>query len=119
MRARSAGLAAATAVLLVASGVVAWWLLRPAEVSTPATTSLPEVVHAPPGALGMLASAPLVIDDRIRVYAKKREVWADGPPSYHYERSAYWAYRRWPAQVTGVLAVKGEPTAGAATRPPD
>jgi outer membrane protein assembly factor BamB len=42
------------------------------------------------------------------VFAKKREVWADGPASYHYERSAYWAYRRWPAQVTGVPAVKAD-----------
>ncbi|HZM76458.1 MAG TPA: PQQ-binding-like beta-propeller repeat protein [Candidatus Limnocylindrales bacterium] len=108
MRVRWAGLAAATAVLLAATGVIAWRVLRPAEVSTPATTSLPEVVRPAPGALGVLISAPLVIDDRIRVYAKKREVWADGPPSYHYERSAYWAYRRWPAEVTGVLAVKAD-----------
>jgi outer membrane protein assembly factor BamB len=108
MRARWAGLAAATAVLLTATGVIAWRVLRPAEVSTPATSSLPEVAHPAPGALGVLVSAPLIVDDRIRVYAKKREVWADGPPSYHYERSAYWAYRRWPAQVTGVLAMKAD-----------
>jgi outer membrane protein assembly factor BamB len=108
MRARWAVLAAATAVLLGATGLIAWRVLRPAEVSTPATTSLPEVTHPAPGALGVLVSAPLVIDDRIRVYAKKREVWADGPPSYHYERSAYWAYRRWPAEVTGILAVKAD-----------
>src|SRR5687767_2406599 len=104
MRARWATVAAlGTALLVGATGVVAWRILRPAEVSTPATKSLPEVALPAPGALGVLVSAPLVIDDRIRVYAKKREVWADGPPSYHYERSAYWAYRRWPAQVTGVL----------------
>lgn len=108
MRARWAALAAATAIMLGATGVVTWRVLQPAEVSTPATTSLPEVTHPPPGSLGVLVSAPLIIDDRIRVYAKKREVWADGPASYHYERSAYWAYRRWPAQVTGVLAVKAD-----------
>jgi len=108
MRARWAGLAAATAILLGATAVIAWRVLRPAEVSTTATASLPEVAHPPPGAVGVLVSAPLVIDDRIRVYAKKREVWADGPPSYHYERSAYWAYRRWPAEVTGVLAVQAD-----------
>jgi outer membrane protein assembly factor BamB len=108
MRARLAGVAAATAVLIGATGAVAWRVLRPAEVSTTATTSLPAVVQPAPGALGVLVSAPLIIDERIRVYAKKREVWADGPPSYHYERSAYWAYRRWPAEVTGVLAVKAD-----------
>jgi outer membrane protein assembly factor BamB len=58
-----------------------------------------------------------VIDDRIRVYAKKREVWSDGPASYHYERSAYWAYRRWPAEVTGVVAVKGNAAKGKGNRP--
>ncbi|HEX6685832.1 MAG TPA: PQQ-binding-like beta-propeller repeat protein [Candidatus Limnocylindrales bacterium] len=108
MRWRWVGLATATAVLLGATGVIAWRVLRPAEVVTPATASLPDVTHPTPGALGVLVSAPLIIDDRIRVFAKKREVWADGPASYHYERSAYWAYRRWPAQVTGVLVAKAD-----------
>jgi outer membrane protein assembly factor BamB len=109
MQARWAGLAAITAILLGVTAVVAWQVLRPAEVSTPATTTLPKVVAQPePGGLGILVSAPLVIDDRIRVYAKKREVWADGPPSSQYERSAYWAYRRWPAEVTGILAANAD-----------
>jgi len=108
MRARLAGLAAATLVLLGATGVIGWRVLRPTEVVTPAVTALPTVAHPSPGSLGVLVSAPLIIDNRIRVFAKKREVWADGPASYHYERSAYWAYRRWPAQVTGVLAMKAD-----------
>lgn len=109
MRSRWATVAAlGTALLVGATGLVAWRVLSPAEVSTPATKPLPEVVLPAPGAVGILVSAPLVIDNRFRVYAKKREVWADGPPSYHYERSAYWSYRRWPAQVTGVLAAKAD-----------
>jgi len=108
MRARWAGLAAATAVLLVATGVIAWRVLRPTEVVTPAITALPSVTQPSPGSLGVLVSAPLIVDDRIRVFAKKREVWADGPASYHYERSAYWAFRRWPAQVTGIVAMKAD-----------
>jgi outer membrane protein assembly factor BamB len=106
-RARIVAVAVATAVLIAAAGVIVWRVLRPAEVVTPATSAYPEATVPSPGSLGTLVSAPLVVQDRIRIYAKKREVWSDGPASYHYERSAYWAYRRWPAQVTGLLAFAG------------
>lgn len=96
------------AVLLIATAVIVWRVLAPAEVVTPATTSYPSAVFPKPGAVGALVSAPLILDDRIRIYAKKREVWSDGPASYQYERSAYWSYRRWPAQITGVALVEGE-----------
>lgn len=99
---------AATTVLLVATAVIVWRVLRPAEVVTPATTSYPSAVLPAPGAVGALVSAPLILDERIRVFAKKREVWSDGPAAYHYERSAYWAYRRWPAEVTGVAVVEAQ-----------
>lgn len=105
-RTRLALIAAATALLLIATAVVVWRVLRPSEVVTPAHIAYPTDTHPAPGVLGALAAAPLVLDDRIRIFAKKREVWSDGPASYHYERSAYWAYRRWPAQVTGVALVR-------------
>jgi outer membrane protein assembly factor BamB len=100
--------AAATVLLLAATGVIAWRVLRPTEIVTPATSAYPAPAIPGPGALGTLVSAPLILNESIRIYAKKREVWSDGPASYHYERSAYWAYRRWPAQITGVLAFQGD-----------
>lgn len=97
-----------TGALLAAVGVTVWRVLRPADVSTPAITPYPqsETDTVGPGKRGVFVAAPLIVDDRIRIFAKKREVWADGPPSYHYERSAYWAYRRWPAQLTGVVVAE-------------
>jgi outer membrane protein assembly factor BamB len=102
---RKALIAGLSAVLLAASGVTVWRVLRPTEVVASATTAYPEETIPVPGRVGSLISAPLIVDDRLRVYAKKREVWSDGPPSYHYERSAYWSYRRWPAQVTEIALV--------------
>src|SRR6478609_5471042 len=96
-RSRIAVIAGLSAMLLAAAGTTVWRVLRPSEVVTEATTSYPEATPPIPGRVGSLITAPLIVDDRLRVYAKKREVWSDGPPSYHYERSAYWSYRRWPA----------------------
>lgn len=102
----------ATAVLMIATAVIVWRVLRPSEVVTQARAASPTATiesFPSPGALGALASAPLIHDDRMRIFAKKREVWSDIPASYHYERSAHWAYRRWPAQVTGVLLMQMAP----------
>ena len=101
-------IAALSTVLLIAAGVTVWRVLRPTEVATAATYEYPEADIPIPGRIGALISAPLIIDDRLRIYAKKREVWSDGPPSYHYERSAYWSYRRWPEQVTQIVLVAQE-----------
>jgi outer membrane protein assembly factor BamB len=97
-----------TGALIAAIGVTVWRVLRPSEVSTPAITAYPEsdASQIGPGKRGVLVAAPLIIDDRLRIFAKKREVWADGPPSYHYERSAFWSYRRWPAQLAGVVVTR-------------
>ncbi len=107
--------AMATAVLLIAVAVTVWRVLRPSEVVTQARAASPTATvesFPSPGALGALASAPLIHDDRIRIFAKKREVWSDSPASYQYERSALWAYRRWPAQVTGVALMRLAPDNG-------
>ncbi len=98
-------IAGLSAMLLAAAGMTVWRVLRPSEVVTEATAAYPEATIPIPGRVGSLITAPLIIDDRLRVYAKKREVWSDGPPSYHYERSAYWSYRRWPAQVVSIALV--------------
>lgn len=105
--ARLAVIGAVSAALLAAAGLVAWRVLGPAEVVTPARKPYPEPVIPAPGPIGVLVSAPLVLDDRIRVFATKRQVWADAPPNFKYERSALWSLRRWPAQLIGVVAVGG------------
>src|SRR5215213_3260253 len=105
--ARLAVIGAVSAALLAAAGVVAWRVLGPAEVVTPAQKPYPAPVIPAPGPIGVLVSAPLVLDDRIRVFATKRQVWADAPPNFKYERSALWSLRRWPAQLIGVVAVGG------------
>lgn len=93
--------------LLAATGIVLWRVLGPAEVVTPANRPYPGRVIPAPGAIGALMSAPLVLDSRIRVYATQRQVWTDAPPDFKYERSALWSFRRWPAQVVGVLVLNG------------
>jgi outer membrane protein assembly factor BamB len=107
-RLRIAIAGAIAAALLVAAGITVWRVLRPSEVVNPAAVSYPSPLDPIPGKVGALVTTPLIVDDRIRVFAKKREVWADGPPDYHYERSAYWSYRRWPAEVVGVAVVPGD-----------
>lgn len=107
-RLRLSLMCATTAALLVAAGITVWRVLRPSEVVNPAAVSFPSALDPVPGKVGALVTTPLIIDDRLRVFAKKREVWADGPPDYHYERSAYWSYRRWPAEVVGVAVVRGD-----------
>jgi hypothetical protein len=94
--------------LAVAAGLTVWRVLRPSEVVNPAAVAYPTTIDLAPGKVGALVTTPLIIDDRLRVFAKKREVWADGPADYHYERSAYWSYRRWPAEVVGVVVAQGE-----------
>ena len=67
--------------LVVAAGAVltGWRVLGPAEVLDPASTPYPAVADRSPGVLGRTNMAPLIVDGRIRVYASKRQVRADGP----------------------------------------
>jgi len=109
--ARRAFIGCVAAALLVASGIIGYRVLAPTETVDAADRPYP--FHEVPASvrLAELRAAPLIIDDRLRVYAEKGRVWADAPISSPRELSPYWAYRRWPAQVVGVLAV--EPTASA------
>ncbi|MEV4755701.1 PQQ-binding-like beta-propeller repeat protein [Micromonospora sp. NPDC049559] len=89
---------------LVAAAAIVHRVLAPAEVLTPARGPVPVAEQVPPGVIGTLNAAPLVVDDRVRVFATTRQVWADEPVDAKTRRTPYWSYRRWPAQVTGVLA---------------
>jgi outer membrane protein assembly factor BamB len=99
-------------VLLAGVGVVAWRVLRPAATLDRAGGPVPVPVAAAARWYGALPSAPLILDGRLRVYAEKRRVWSDTPVTDRHPASPYWAYRRWPAQVVGVVAIDGGPADG-------
>ncbi|GIF09094.1 hypothetical protein Asi03nite_66320 [Actinoplanes siamensis] len=94
----------AAAFLLLATVLVGWRILKPAEVLATSKTPYPPLVVSAPGVLGRINVAPLIIEDRLRVYAAKHQVRADEPV---YGKSVYttrWSLRRWPEQLSGVVA---------------
>ncbi|WBB78905.1 PQQ-binding-like beta-propeller repeat protein [Micromonospora sp. WMMD882] len=93
------------AVLLVAglAGATVHRVLAPAEVVTVARGELPAVASPASGPIGRFATAPLLVDGRLRVYATTRQVWADAPVDDRQRNTPYWSYRRWPAQLSGVV----------------
>jgi hypothetical protein len=95
----------AAVAVLAAAALIGWRVLAPAEVLTPATGAYPVAATVPPGVTGKLALAPLIVDGRIRVYAGARLVKADGPVESESINTARWAFRRWPEQLSGVVAV--------------
>ncbi|KXK58880.1 pyrrolo-quinoline quinone [Micromonospora rosaria] len=99
----------AVAALLVTTAVAAtvYRVLAPAEVSTPARAAYPAPAEPSAGVVGRLPVAPLIVDGRLRVYAAPRQVYADQPVDNRNRRTPYWSYRRWPAQVSGVVAEGG------------
>ena len=100
-------IAAGSAIALVAAGIIAWRVLAPAEVVTSAVTPYPQTAPDPlAGPKGALVRSPLILDDRLRVYAADRRVWADAQPDYRWETNAFWSYRRWPERVSAVVAPK-------------
>ncbi|WP_422737240.1 PQQ-binding-like beta-propeller repeat protein [Micromonospora sp. WMMD729] len=97
-------LAVAVLLAVAAVAVVVHRVLAPAEVSTPARAAYPAAPRPAPGVIGRLPVAPLIVDGRLRVYAAHRQVYADRPVDWRYRTSPYWSYRRWPAELTGVVA---------------
>ncbi|MEH0841332.1 PQQ-binding-like beta-propeller repeat protein [Micromonospora sp. CPCC 205711] len=89
---------------LVAAAGIGYRVLAPAEVSTPAGAALPPADTPPIGTLGRLPAAPLIVDGRLRVYAAERQLYADQPADRRFRVTPFWSYRRWPAQLNGVLA---------------
>lgn len=92
-------------VTLIAAAAIIHRVIAPAELLTPAGGAYPaEATPAEPGVIGTLIPAPLIVDGRLRVYAAARQVRADLPIDARTPRTPYWSYRRWPAQLTGVVA---------------
>ena len=90
--------------LLAGSGVVVYRVLAPHETLTAPTMPYPDVaVITDERPFSELRAAPLVVEGRLRIYAEKWRVWADAPVGERYESTPYWAFRRWPAQVVGVV----------------
>jgi len=91
-------------VVLAAGTVIAYRVLAPAEVSTPAGY-YPPAPGVGPGPVAKLTAAPLIVDGRLRVYATTRQVRADGPIDALTQVTPAWSFRRWPEQLVGVAAV--------------
>lgn len=97
----------AALALVAATGVVGYRVLAPAETLSPPTQPYPaQPAVAEPRRYGALVSAPLIMDGRLRVFAEKRRVWADTPVTAKLQRTPFWAYRRWPAELVGVAGAE-------------
>ncbi|WP_430781352.1 PQQ-binding-like beta-propeller repeat protein [Actinoplanes sp. G11-F43] len=94
----------AAALLLVVSGLIGWRVLAPTELSAPATEPYPPAPAPTSGVSSRLSVAPLIVDGRVRVYAAKNQVRADGPVTAEQVYTALWSYRRWPEQLSAVVA---------------
>src|SRR5690349_10862035 len=105
--ARFSVIALAVVCVLGATAVVGYRVLRPADSAVEAHGPYPDRPAAEPVRYGELTSAPLIVDGRLRVYADARRVWADADVTSRTERTPFWSIRRWPAEVTGVVAVEG------------
>ncbi|MEV4119349.1 PQQ-binding-like beta-propeller repeat protein [Micromonospora sp. NPDC049645] len=99
-------LAVAVAALLATAvvAVIVHRVLAPAEVSTVARADYPAPARPAAGVVGRLPVAPLIVDERLRVYAAHRQVYADQPVDGRHRTSPYWSYRRWPAELAAVVA---------------
>jgi hypothetical protein len=95
----------AAVVVLAAAVLIGWRVLAPAEVLEPAAGALPVAVTLPPGVTGKTTMAPLIVAGGVRVYAGKRLVKADGPVEAKTMYTPRWSFRRWPEQLTGIVAV--------------
>jgi outer membrane protein assembly factor BamB len=100
--------ALAVVAVLAATGVVGYRVLAPADTVVPAAQPYPERAVATSQRYGELTSAPLIVDGRLRVYADPRRVWADAQVTSRTEQTPYWTFRRWPAQVAGVVSLEGK-----------
>ncbi|MFF5082318.1 PQQ-binding-like beta-propeller repeat protein [Actinoplanes sp. NPDC000266] len=92
-------------VIALVAAVIGWRVLAPAEVSSAAAAPYPVAKTRPPQVTGRTNQAPLIVADAIRVYASKRQVRADAPVDAKSVMTAIWSERRWPAQLSGVVAV--------------
>ncbi|XVV12358.1 PQQ-binding-like beta-propeller repeat protein [Actinoplanes sp. CA-131856] len=92
-------------VIALLAAVIGWRVLAPAEVSSAAAAPLPVAVTRSPQVTGRTNQAPLIVGDAVRAYASKRQIRADAPVDAKSVMTAIWSLRRWPAQLSGVVAV--------------
>ena len=92
-------------VLSLAAVLFGWRVLAPAELLASASTPYPVVVDTEPAVTGRANVSPLIVDERIRVYAAKRQVRADAPVDAPTVITPRWSFRRWPQQLSGVAAI--------------
>lgn len=94
------------AVALLAAGLIGYRTLRPGEIVDRAQTGYPASGPvAAPVVYGTLLGSPLLVDGRLRVYAGIHQVRADLPVDSTWTSSPFWSYRRWPAQLSGLVAM--------------
>ncbi|MCU7727237.1 PQQ-like beta-propeller repeat protein [Actinoplanes sp. KI2] len=91
-------------VVAAAAVLIGWRVLRPAEVLATATPPYPTTPAVWPHVIGRTPIAPLIVEDRVRIYASKRQIRADAPADADTVRTAIWSFRRWPEQLSGVVA---------------
>jgi outer membrane protein assembly factor BamB len=105
-RRRTLLVALGAVVAIAVTALVGYRVFRPGELIDPANLAYPAAAPvAQPKVYGTLLASPLVVDGRLRVYAGKRQVYADLPVNIKSSMSHYWTYRRWPGQLVGVAAV--------------
>jgi hypothetical protein len=92
-------------VLAAASVLIVLRVLKPGDLlASGSTTTYSRQLGRKPGVTGRLSLAPLIVDGRMRVFAAKRQVRADGPVDARAILTPRWSYRRWPQQLDGVVA---------------
>jgi outer membrane protein assembly factor BamB len=91
-------------VVAAAAVLIGWRVLAPAEVLASVNGPAPSMSLIRAGVTSKLSMAPLIVDDTVRVYASKRQIRADAPVHARTMYSAIWSFRRWPQQLTGVVA---------------
>jgi hypothetical protein len=101
------GIALAVLLVLAATAVVGYQVFAPAEIQTLAHKPYPAQARASSGISGQLSRTPLIVDGRLRVYAARRQVWADPSIRARTEEMPYWSLRRWPYELVGVVAAPG------------
>lgn len=78
----------------------------PAEVHTPAAGSYPSMPSASAGTMRALRSAPLIVDGRLRVFADRHELTADGPVDAAARANPpYWSIQRTDVDLHAVVAI--------------
>ncbi|SNY04583.1 outer membrane protein assembly factor BamB family protein [Paractinoplanes atraurantiacus] len=92
-------------VIALVAAVIGWRVLAPAEVSSAAAAPYPVAVTRPPQVTGRTNQAPLIVAGAVRAYASKRQIRADAPVDAKSVMTAIWSLRRWPSQLSGVVAV--------------